>query len=61
MEAFAIGEPAEVERASPAIFIKVGCEVVVMSCEGCVLGFSSLINVLVGLFWVKASEYYMPL
>ena len=56
MEAFAIGEPAEVERASPAVFVKVGCEVVVMPCEGCVLCFSSLIDVLIGLYWVKTSK-----
>lgn len=32
VEAFAVGEAAEVEGGAPAVFVDVGCEVVVASC-----------------------------
>lgn len=46
IKAFAIGETAEVERASPAVLIQVCGKVVIVSCEGCVFCFSSLFEIL---------------
>ncbi len=42
VEAFSISESTEVEGSTPAVFIKIGCEVVVMSGERGVFCFSSL-------------------
>jgi hypothetical protein len=48
VKAFAIGEAAKMERASPAIFVQVGCEVVVVSSKGGIFRLSSLAKLLDG-------------
>lgn len=45
VEALAIGKAAEVETLAPPILVEVGCEVVVVSCEGSILVTTSLAEV----------------
>jgi len=45
VEGLAVGIAAEVEALAPAVLVQVGCKVVVVSCEGCVLVSSLLVLV----------------
>ena len=42
IEALSIGETAEVEARSPAVFVDIGCKVVVMTSKGCIFCPASL-------------------
>lgn len=46
VKSFTISESAEMEGASPAIFVDVGGEVVIVSGKSCILRFACLIGLL---------------
>ena len=50
VEAFTISEPAEMKRASPAIFIKICGEIVIVPGKGGIFCFPCLIDLLAMVF-----------
>lgn len=54
------GEAAKVERGSPAVFIKVRGEVIVMSCQCCILGSSRTLDEQLSIVKSRGMSTFLP-